>query len=167
MSEKLIVKKILGFGLAIFCISTLYVLSFKIGNILLIAPICGIAYLLGDIIENRSAKKILLMSAFLGLGIFFYEIRVSALVVLIGMSFNTLVMILNDKKMPTFAETFESAEPTEQERYAPITKETKLRFLADILRLRDPTMAFSIGDILFVVGSHAAVIEVYSKTGGF
>ncbi len=167
MSDKLIVKRILDFGFAVFCISALYILSIKVGNILLIAPVCGAVYLLGDIIESRNTKKILLASALLGLGISFYEIRVSALLMLAGQSLNSLVIVLNGMKMVTPARVFESADPIEQERCAPINEKTKLRFLGDILQLRDPTMAFSLGDVLFVVGSLATAVEVYFKTGGF
>ncbi|QQG42333.1 MAG: DUF5317 family protein [Candidatus Giovannonibacteria bacterium] len=166
MSEKLVIRKILEFGFAVFCISTLYVLSIKIGNILLIAPVGAAVYLLGDLIESRKARKILLAAAFLGLGIFFDEIRVSAFLTSAGVLFNYLIIVLNGMKMPTPARVFETADPIEQERYAPINEKTKLRFLGDILQLRDPTMAFSIGDVLFVVGSHASAVEVYLNTGG-
>ena len=67
--------------------------------------------------------------------------------------------------MPTFRETFESADPTEQERYNPITEETRLQFLADIFRLRDPTIAFSIGDIMITGGGYLTLVEIYFKKG--
>lgn len=165
MSEKLIVKKIGEFGLLVFSISALYVLFTKTGNILLVAFVGIVLYPLGRVIKSRSVKQILLASAFLGLGVFCYEIRVSVLLMLAGMFLNFLVIRLNGK-MPTFAETFESADPIEQERYIPITKETKLRFLADVLRLRDPTMAFSVGDVIAIGSGYLTLVEVYFK-GGF
>ena len=166
MSEKLIVKRISDFGFAVFYISALYALSMKIGNILLIAPVGAAVYLLGDIIESRNIKKILLASAFLMLGVSFYEISISALLMLAGVLLNSLVIVLNGMKMATPAKVFETLETIEQERCAPITSKTKLRFLGDVLQLRDPTMAFSVGDVLVVVGSYVTMIEVYFKTGG-
>jgi hypothetical protein len=72
----------------------------------------------------------------------------------IGAGFNTLVCSLNGGYMPV--PSVSSIPPTPYEKWIPITDETRLIALSDIIAL--PSGNYSIGDFLVYLGSFVATV---------